>query len=83
MTVSFAGVLNFVMPQIYHRLTVRDRSGTARERVPGDATYTHQLRAFLRAVRQGEAPPTGPDDAIANMRVIDAVYEAAGLGKRG
>jgi len=27
--------------------------------------------------------PTGPDDAIANMRVIDAIYRAAGLKVRG
>ncbi|MEE9606992.1 MAG: Gfo/Idh/MocA family oxidoreductase, partial [Myxococcota bacterium] len=38
-------VLNPVMPHFYHRLVVRDRSGTTRERVPGDASYTHQLRA--------------------------------------
>jgi len=51
--------------------------------VNGEATYTHQLRAFVRHVRGEAAVPTGPDDAVANMRVIDAIYEAAGLSKRG
>jgi hypothetical protein len=30
-----------------------------------------------------QAHPTDMTDAIANMRVIDAVYEAAGLKPRG
>ena len=44
-------VFNYVLPQAYHRLTVRSRGRTLRERVPGDASYTHQLRAFVAAVR--------------------------------
>jgi predicted dehydrogenase len=62
---------------------VRTVEGTRHERVNGDATYTHQLRAFVDCVRNGTPVPTGPDDAIANMRVIDAIYEHAGLRKRG
>jgi predicted dehydrogenase len=46
-------------------------------------TYWFQLRAFQRAVREGAPFPTHVDDAIANMRVIDAVYEKSGLGPRG
>ena len=76
-------VFNPIAPHVYHRLTVRTVEGTRHERVNGDATYTHQLRAFVDCVRNGTPIPTGPDDAIANMRVIDAVYEHAGLRKRG
>ena len=76
-------VFNFVAPQFYHRLTVRTPTGTRRERVAGDASYVHQLRAFVDHVRRDAAVPTGPDDAIANMRVIDAVYDRAGLRRRG
>lgn len=76
-------VLNPIAPQFYHRLTVRTADGRRSERVPGDATYTHQLRAFVAAVRDGTPTPTDPPDAIANMEVIDAVYEKAGLGRRG
>ncbi len=76
-------VFNPVAPHLFHRLRWRTASGTRTERVQGDATYTHQLRAFVAAVRQGTPVPTDPADAIANMRVIDAVYRAAGLTPRG
>jgi predicted dehydrogenase len=76
-------VLNPVAPHIYHRLTLRRSDGVSRERVPGETTYTHQLRAFVDHVRRGVPVPTDPADAIANMRVIDAVYTKAGLPLRG
>ncbi|MBU6282344.1 Gfo/Idh/MocA family oxidoreductase [bacterium] len=76
-------VFNFVAPHVHHRLWVTTGSGTRRERLVGDATYVHQLRAFVDHVRRGTPTPTGPADALANMRVIDAVYEASGLGRRG
>jgi len=62
---------------------VRSDKGTRTEYVRGDATYTHQLRAFAAAVRQGTPVPTGPEHGIANMKVIDAVYTKAGLAPRG
>lgn len=76
-------VLNPILPHLWHRLTVRTHNGVRRERVPGDSTYTHQLRAFVDAVRGNAYLPTGPADAVANMRVIDAVYRQAGLSLRG
>jgi predicted dehydrogenase len=76
-------VFNPVAPHLYHRLSVRKPEGVARERVAGDATYTHQLRAFVAAVRDGEPMVTDARDAVANMRVIDAVYDKAGLKRRG
>ena len=76
-------VFNPVAPQFYHRLTVRNDTGTRHERLHGDATYTYQLRAFAAAVRSGVPVPTGPADAVANMRVIDAAYTKAGLRPRG
>ncbi|MCE7878781.1 MAG: gfo/Idh/MocA family oxidoreductase, partial [Betaproteobacteria bacterium PRO3] len=33
-------------------------------------------------VGHGAPVPTGPADAVANMRVIDAAYRAAGLRPR-
>lgn len=75
-------VLNFIAPHIYHRLTVRTAQGWRSERVAGEATYTYQLRAFAQAIQQGTAVPTGPAEAVANMRVIDAVYRKAGLHPR-
>jgi predicted dehydrogenase len=76
-------VFNPFAPHFYHRITVRTADGVRRERVPGQATYTHQLRAFANAVRTGAPTPTDPDDSIANMAVIDAVYDRAGLPRRG
>jgi predicted dehydrogenase len=76
-------VLNPVVPQIYHHVTVTTPRGRRRERVSRVATYSCQLRAFVGAVLRGEPIPTGPDDAIKTMRVIDAVYRAASLPPRG
>jgi predicted dehydrogenase len=71
--------LNPAAPQIYHRLTVTTRAGRRREKVPGEPSYTCQLRAFAGAALRGEPIATGAEDAVKNMRVIDAVYRAAGL----
>jgi len=81
-------VMNMTGPQYFHRVSVTTRdpgSGTkARrsEKVKGEATYWYQLQAFTKAVREGGPVLTPPADAIANMRVIDAVYRAAGLEPR-
>jgi predicted dehydrogenase len=76
-------VFNPMAPQFYHHITVKTRAGSRRERVSRVPSYTCQLRAFAGATLRGEAIPTGPDDAVRNMRVIDAVYRAAGLPLRG
>ena len=75
-------VLNPIAPHLYHRLKLRGPHGTGRERVAGRATYTHQLEAFVKLLRDGTPMVTDAHDAIANMRVIDAVYEKAGLPLR-
>ncbi len=76
-------VFNYVSPQTYNRLTVTADGYTRRERVSGEPSYTYQLRAFAAAVRHGDPILTTPEDAVANMTVIDAVYQAAGLPRRG
>jgi predicted dehydrogenase len=76
-------VQNPFLPQIYHRLKVRTPRGTRVEQVHGDSSYTHQLRAFAKAVRAGAALATDGRDGVANMQVIDSIYEAAGLAPRG
>jgi predicted dehydrogenase len=77
-------VFNPTGPQFGYRMTLRRGGAKERIRVDGakTATYTYQLRAFLAAVRDGAPVLTPPADALANMRVIDAVYEASGLGRR-
>ena len=56
---------------------------TRHERVRGESSCTRQLRAFAAAVQQGDPVLTTPEDAVANMMVIDAVYRAADLKPRG
>jgi predicted dehydrogenase len=77
-------VFNPTGPHLGHRMTVRRDGRTERIKVAGarTATYTHQLRAFHAAVAAGGPVLTPPADAVANMRVIDAVYRAAGLDVR-
>ncbi len=76
-------VTNPVAPHLFHRLVIRNRAGKTRETEPGRPSYTHQLEAFVRLVRDGVAVPTDAWDGVRNMEAIDAVYEAAGLGRRG
>jgi predicted dehydrogenase len=76
-------VFNPLAPHFFHRLTVEAGGQRRRERVPGDATYTHQLRHFVARVRGAPPGPTEASDAVANMRLIDAIYRAAGLPRRG
>jgi predicted dehydrogenase len=81
-------VFNLTGPQYFHRVVVRTRNPTTgaetkrRERVKGEHTYWYQLNAFVAAVRDGSPYPTHPADAVANMRVMDAAYRAAGLEPR-
>ncbi len=75
-------VLNPTVPQLFHRLKLKVDGEKSVERFKSDATYTHQLRAFIAAVTEGTPVLTPPSDAVRNMAVIDAIYEAAGLPKR-
>jgi predicted dehydrogenase len=76
-------VLNPYAPQFTHRLVVRTPERTYRERLHSEPTYTHQLRAFAHAIRTDATLPTEAGDGLANMQVIDAVYDRAGLPRRG
>ena len=76
-------VTNPLAPHLGHKLTVRlpaQDEGT--ESVAGCSTYRHQLDAFVAAVRHGRPLPTDAVDAAATLRVLDAVYRAAGLPVR-
>jgi predicted dehydrogenase len=76
-------VINPYHPHWFHWLRVRGRNGSQSEHVRGENVYTLQLRAFLRAIRGELKLNTDPADAIRNMKVIDAIYEKAGLKRRG
>ncbi|BBX21825.1 oxidoreductase [Mycolicibacter terrae] len=74
--------LNPLMPQYLHRLRVHSQRGKRVERFSHRASYAYQLDAFADAVLRGAPVRTTPKDAIENMAVIDAIYQAAGLPVR-
>lgn len=76
-------VINPILPHLFHRLQLKTAAGAHWEQVNGDSTYTHQLRAFLAAIAQGEPPLTDASDGVSNMRLIDEIYTKAGLKQRG
>ncbi len=51
-----------------------------REIVPASDQYTLQAEAFARAVRGEEPLPYGLEDAIASMRVLDAIFQSERTG---
>jgi predicted dehydrogenase len=76
-------VINPTTPQLWHRLRVKSNGSTRTEKFTRRPTYEFQLDAFCAAVLRGEPTLTPPADSIANMRVLDAVYIAAGMTPRG
>jgi predicted dehydrogenase len=76
-------VFNPTTPQLFHRLKVATAGGSRVERFPRRPTFEYQLDAFAAAVLDGAETLTPPSDSIANMRVIDAIYRAAGMKVRG
>jgi predicted dehydrogenase len=76
-------VINPTTPQLWHRMKVKTDAGTRVERFTRRPTYEFQLEAFCGAVLRGEPTLTPPADSIANMRIIDAIYVAAGMKPRG
>lgn len=81
------GVLEFdnpVSPHAGATLSVETDTPSSPQIVSGgDTTFLFQLRHVLEVI-EGRAPPlTGGDDAIGNMRAIDAIYRAAGMRPRG
>jgi predicted dehydrogenase len=81
-TTGTMSVFNPMAPQAFNLLTVKAGGRTRRQRIRGKATYEYQMDAFSAAIRENQPFPTTPDDSIANMRVIDAIYLAAGLEPR-
>jgi predicted dehydrogenase len=76
-------VINPYHPHWFNWLRVRGRNGSYSEHVRAEDIYALQLRAFIKAIRGEMKLNTDPADAIANMRVIDSIYEKAGLNRRG
>ncbi|SUA77951.1 Glucose--fructose oxidoreductase precursor [Nocardia otitidiscaviarum] len=73
---------NPVLPHVGHALIIRTEQGRRVRRFARRTSYDYQLDAFAAAVLRGAPVATGPDDAVATMTVIDAIYESAGLPLR-
>ena len=76
-------VINPTAPHLWHRMRVTVDGKSRHEKFPRRPTYEYQLDAFCAAVLRGEPTLTPPADSIANMRVLDAIYVAAGMRPRG
>ncbi len=76
-------VINPYHPHWFNWLSARGRSGSQSESIRAENAYGLQLRAFIKAIRGEMKLNTDPVDATGNMRVIDTIYEKAGLKKRG
>lgn len=75
-------IVNPVLPHVFHKIIIKHDGKKRKEKVTGGSTYYHQLLAFQHSVTTGEPMPTDINEAIKNMRVIDAVYVKAGLKLR-
>ena len=76
-------VLNPVVPQFFHGFKWRKTGGAwVKEKFPKKPTYTYQLEAFRDAVIDGKPFITTTGEAVKTMKVIDAVYRAAGMRPR-
>ncbi len=56
-----------------------DRSSARRETIPACDQYTEQADAMAHAIRGGPPLPYGVEDAIQNMRILDALAESERL----
>ena len=74
---------NLVFPARGHSIVTEVDGVPRRRTVAGEETYDHQLAAVLDAIEHGTPLATEAEDAVLNMRVIDAVYAAAGVPRRG
>ncbi|WP_016880887.1 MULTISPECIES: Gfo/Idh/MocA family protein [unclassified Rhodococcus (in: high G+C Gram-positive bacteria)] len=64
------------------RITVSTDAGTTTLHVGTRSTYTYQLEVFADHLLGGTPFPIDTDDAVTNMRFVDAAYIAAGLPPR-
>jgi predicted dehydrogenase len=76
-------ITNPFTPHFYNWLDVRTPRGKRRERLTREPTYNFQLRAFLAATHGESTNITDGAEGLKNMRVIDSIYEKAGMMPRG
>ena len=71
--------VNPLSPQSGNKIEVTINGETTREEASKRPSYAYQLDAFVDAIRNGTPMPTDADDAVKQMRIVDAAYLAAGM----
>jgi len=61
-------------------ISVTTGIGTRQVFTPATDQYVEMFEAFSRAIREGGKEPTPADDAIANMKVLDALFRSEKSG---
>lgn len=75
---------NFAAPHIFHSLRIESNGTSRTEKCYGEGTtYWYQLKSFADEVLGGPKGPSTLENSINNMKVIDQVYQKAGLKLRG
>jgi predicted dehydrogenase len=72
----------FVKPSEDERLVITVDGEERVEHCGTRPSYSYQLEAFAAAVRSGSPLRNDLDDAVAQMQLVDACYQAAGLPVR-
>jgi len=67
-------------PDVPIELIVKNKIGTRKVFTNPSDQYSLMLDAFAKAFRKGGFAPTPPEDAVANMAAIDAVYRSESSG---
>lgn len=75
--------MNPIHPTRGHSISIQRGKDVTRYTVDGMTTFDYQLAHVLDVIAGRAAPLTGGEDAVANMALIDAIYEAGGLKPRG
>lgn len=76
-------VTNFFIPHWGHEWTMRVGGETLKERFDPTPTFVFQMRDIAQVLTHAKPVQTTIEDAVRNMRVIDAIYDAAGMRRRG
>jgi len=63
-------------PDVPMQVSVTSGLGTRTVYTPPTDQYVEMFEAFSRAIREGGAEPTPPQDAIDNMKVLDALFRS-------
>lgn len=75
--------INPIHPLRGHSISIQRSGKTRRYTVDGETTFDYQLAHVVDVLSGRATPLTGGEDAVANMALIDAIYEAGGLKPRG